>query len=132
MTFFPFSSLRIRLWPLVLLAVLPALYGFRRLNDVEPGACVIGGMSSKEAFAGADWAFARNRAGLGMVAALALGAAWLGRNPLFPRWLKALVNVAKRLDPGDLDARSGMPGGREDLGQLAQDCDKMAAAMQMR
>ncbi len=108
------------------------LYAFSRLSGAEPGVYVTVGISSKEAFAEANRAFARNLAGLGMVAALALAAAWLGSDLFLLRRLRALVNVAKRLGSGDLSARTGMPGGHGELSQLAEAFDEMAAALQMR
>src|SRR5207253_2411228 len=52
----------------------------------------------------------------------------LAAGPL--RQLHALLTATTRLAAGDLQARSGLPGGRAEFGQLASTFDAMAAALQ--
>jgi PAS domain S-box-containing protein len=65
------------------------------------------GIPASVAFADANRVLARNLAGLGLVAALALGAAWIGGDLFLLRRVDALVSAAKRLSVGDLSVRTG-------------------------
>ncbi len=74
----------------------------------------------------------RNLAWLALVAALALGATWIGGDFFILRRARALVRAAQQLEAGDLTARTGLTYGREELGRLAHAFDRMANSLQLR
>jgi signal transduction histidine kinase/HAMP domain-containing protein len=69
---------------------------------------------------------------LGVVALLGMAAAWVGAEVLILRTITGLVRAAGRVAAGDLSARTGLPHGRGELGQLAQAFDAMAQALEAR
>jgi signal transduction histidine kinase len=83
-------------------------------------------------FAEADRALFRNLAWFGLAAAVALIFGWTGSNFLVLRPVKALVHSTARLTSGDLSARTGLPHGRDELGQLTLTFDLMANALEQR
>ncbi len=110
---------------------IPRLYGFSPLGDTR-GLYVSIGIPKDVAFAAADRILARNLLALGIVGALALVAAWFGSNLFILRQVNALTRATKRLGEGDLSARTGLPYGQGELGQLAQAFDTMAEVRQAR
>ncbi|MCR4345697.1 MAG: EAL domain-containing protein [Sulfuricaulis sp.] len=107
------------------------LYAFAPLHNSPAGNVYVSiGIPKAVAFAAANRDFARNLALLLLVATLALVAAWVGSNIFVLRRLQALAGAARRLGQGDMGARTGLPHGAEELGQLARIFDDMAAAMQ--
>ena len=70
--------------------------------------------------------------GLGVVAGLALVAAWVGGDLFIRRRMIALVEATRRLAAGDMRARSGMPHHADELGELARAFDRMAQALEDR
>jgi diguanylate cyclase (GGDEF)-like protein len=74
----------------------------------------------------------RNLAGLGLVGALALVAAWVGGDVFLLRRVNALVKATQRLSAGDLGARTGLPSDESELGQLARAFDDMATSLQQQ
>jgi PAS domain S-box-containing protein len=71
-------------------------------------------------------------AGWGFVAVLALVAAWFGSEVFVLRRVRALAWSARRMRDGELGARTGLPHGRDELGQLATAFDQMATALEQR
>jgi diguanylate cyclase (GGDEF)-like protein len=108
------------------------LVAFTPLSEVPAAgyAYVSIGIPSKTAFANANWMLGRNLAGLGLVGALALVAAWVGGDVFFLRRVTALVKATQRLSAGDLGARTGLPSDESELGQLARAFDDMATSLQ--
>ena len=78
------------------------------------------------AFAGADRTLVRNLFGLGLVAVVAILAAWLGSEWIILRRVKLLAAAAGRLAEGDFEARAEV-GGRDEIGALARGLNGMAA-----
>jgi signal transduction histidine kinase/HAMP domain-containing protein len=112
----------------------PRLFAFTLLSGA-PGSgevYVSLGIPTDVAFADANRVLARNLAGLGLAAMLALAAAWVGGDLFILRWVKVLVETTKRLSAGDLSVRTGLPYGRGELSQLAQAFDDMAASLERR
>jgi serine phosphatase RsbU (regulator of sigma subunit) len=72
----------------------------------------------------------RQVAGLGLVGALALAAAWIGGEIFILRRVRALVGATRRLGAGDLSARTGLPHDQGELGHLARAFDDMAESLQ--
>jgi signal transduction histidine kinase/ActR/RegA family two-component response regulator len=70
--------------------------------------------------------------GLGATSALALLAAWLVGDVLIVRRVRKLKSTAERIAAGDLEARSNIDYGREEIGGLARALDRMAAALQKK
>jgi len=70
--------------------------------------------------------------GLGATLVLALLAAWLVGDVLIVRRVRKLTGTAERIAAGDLEARSSIDYGREEIGSLAQALDRMAAALQKK
>jgi signal transduction histidine kinase len=110
----------------------PRLIGFTRLWGLPQSAdaYVWVDIPSAIAFAATNRMQARNVAGLGVVAVLAFAAAWIGGDAFILRPVQALVGASKRLSAGDLSARTGLPNGPGELGQLARAFDEMAESLQ--
>lgn len=106
------STLRARLVLLVLLTVLP---GF---------ALVLFGAQPRSS--------TNNLIELGLIGALIVSAASLGAELFVLRRVKSLVGATRQLATGDLTARSGLPYGPDELGQLGQSFDDMATALELR
>jgi signal transduction histidine kinase/ActR/RegA family two-component response regulator len=69
---------------------------------------------------------------LAVTTALALFATWLIGNVTIVQRVKALVQTAQRIAAGDLNARSGIKYGREEISLLARALDEMAEALQRK
>jgi signal transduction histidine kinase/PAS domain-containing protein len=111
---------------------IPRLFAFTPLSGAPAGGDVYVsiGIPTTVAFADANRVLARNLAGLGLVTALALAAAWLGGDAFILRRVNRLVRATKQLSAGDLSARAGLPYGSGELGQLAHAFDEMAASLE--
>jgi HD-GYP domain-containing protein (c-di-GMP phosphodiesterase class II)/HAMP domain-containing protein len=112
----------------------PRLYAFTPLHSTE-GTTDLQlsiGIPKAVAFSQTNWIMARNLIVLGLVALLALAAAWVGGNAFILRLTNALVGAAKRLAAGDLRARTGLPHGQGELNQLAHAFDRMATSLEER
>lgn len=112
----------------------PTVYAFAVTRDPFVAGPVAGvlGIPRRELFADANLALRRNLAWLGGAAGLALVLGWVGSNILVLRPVKALVASSARLAAGDLSARTGLPHGRDELGQLTRAFDHMAQALEQR
>jgi signal transduction histidine kinase/ActR/RegA family two-component response regulator len=71
-------------------------------------------------------------AGLAATTALALLAAWLAGDILIVQRVRKLRDTAGSIAAGNLDARSGIEYGREEIGNLAEALDEMAATLQKK
>jgi diguanylate cyclase (GGDEF)-like protein len=91
-----------------------------------PRAYLSVSLPREAAFAAADRALVWNLLGLGLVAAVAIAAAWLGSEWIVLRRVKLLADAAGRLAAGDLEARAEVGGGDE-IGALARGLNGMAA-----
>jgi len=111
---------------------IPRLFAFAPFGRGAPreDAYVSVGIPRAVAFAHADRMLARNLIALGIVTALALAAAWIGGRLFIVRRVQALVEATRRLSVGDLGARTGLPHGSGELGQLARAFDRMAESLQ--
>jgi methyl-accepting chemotaxis protein len=70
--------------------------------------------------------------GLAATTMLAMLAAWLVGDVLIVQRVRKLMGTAERIAAGDLEARSGIDYGSEEIGNLAQALDRMAAALQKK
>jgi signal transduction histidine kinase/ActR/RegA family two-component response regulator len=82
--------------------------------------------------AGARRAQLMSLVGLGATTMLALLAAWLAGDVLIVQRVRKLMDTARRIAAGDLDARSRIAYEREEIGQLAEALDEMAATLQKK
>lgn len=90
------------------------------------------GIPRQELFAHADRTLYRDLGWCALAGTLALLLGWVGSNLLVLRPVKALVRSSARLASGDLTARTGLPHGRDELGQLTMAFDTMAQALEQR
>jgi signal transduction histidine kinase len=95
-------------------------------------AYVMLGVPVEVAYAQANRMLGQNLLFLGLVAGLALGAAWAGGDFFILRHMRALVGAARKMSGGDLTARSGVVHGPGEVGELARSFDEMAAALERR
>ena len=70
--------------------------------------------------------------GLGATTLLALLAAWLAGDKLIVQRVRGLTSVARRIAAGELDARTGIEYGNEEIGRLAAALDEMAENLQKK
>ncbi|MFC5511895.1 ATP-binding protein [Massilia jejuensis] len=82
--------------------------------------------------AGARRAQLMSLIGLAATTMLALLASWLAGDVLIVQRVRKLKDTARRIAAGDLDARSGIGYEREEIGQLAEALDEMAATLQKK
>jgi signal transduction histidine kinase/CheY-like chemotaxis protein len=82
--------------------------------------------------AGARRAQLMSLVGLAATTMLALLAAWLAGDVLIVQRVRKLKDTATRIAAGDLNARSGIAYEREEIGQLAEALDGMAATLQKK
>ena len=97
-----------------------------------PDAHVFVGIPTSVAFAAADTLLWQNLLFLGLVASLALGAAWIGGDYFVLRQIRALVAASKSISSGNLKARTGLEHGSGEISQLAQTFDEMATSLEQR
>ncbi|MBI2844191.1 MAG: PAS domain S-box protein [Armatimonadetes bacterium] len=108
------------------------MYAFIPLGEQAqaPGAYVSLGIPKDIVFAKAYAMLTRNLILLGLVAALALLAAWVGGDLFVTRRIDALERAAKQLSGGELSARTGLQHGPDELGRLAATFDEMAVSIE--
>ncbi|OON62516.1 hybrid sensor histidine kinase/response regulator [Massilia sp. KIM] len=70
--------------------------------------------------------------GLAATTVLALLAAWFAGDVLIVQRVRKLMTTARRIAEGELEARSGIEYGREEIGRLAQALDEMAETLQKK
>ena len=70
--------------------------------------------------------------GLGVTTMLALLAAWLAGDILIVQRVRKLMDTARRIAAGDLEARTGITYGREEIGRLGAALDEMAGTLQKK
>jgi len=70
--------------------------------------------------------------GLAATTMLALLAAWLVGDVLIVQRVRKLMGTAERIAAGDLESRTGIDYGSEEIGNLAQALDRMAASLQKK
>ena len=110
------------------------LYAYTPLNglEAEPTAWVSVSVPRDAILAEANWMLVRHLLGLGLVAILAVAAAWFGGHAFILRRLDALVRATTRLASGDLTTRTGLDHEAGEIGELARAFDEMAGALQVQ
>jgi diguanylate cyclase (GGDEF)-like protein len=86
----------------------------------------------KSVYAEVNHALIRDLVGITLATLFLLVAAWFGAEWFMLRKVRALLSAADRMRGGDLNARTGIPHGGEELSQLANAFDDMAGALQQR
>ena len=111
---------------------IPRLFSFAPFGGTasSANAYVSIGIPTTVAFADANWILLRNLLALGLVAGLALGAAWVGGNLFIVRQIQVLVGATKRVAAGEVSVRTGLPQGQGELSQLASAFDQMAESLE--
>lgn len=90
------------------------------------------GIPRRLAFADSNRIFGRNLTLLGIVALVAMLAAWFGSDLFIMRQVKAMAQASRRLAAGEMSARTGLDYENGELGQLAKSFDEMATALEQR
>ncbi len=111
----------------------PRLYAFTRLDDAGTGAryvCV--GIPMGAVVAEANRTLARSVTALGAAALLALTVAWGAGQRFILGPVQALLDMIRRFEAGDLQARVGPGAGAGEMGRVAQALDQMAATVEGR
>jgi two-component system cell cycle sensor histidine kinase/response regulator CckA len=107
------------------------LYAFAPLGtQTKGGVYVFIGIATSVAYAQADWILTRNLIALGLASLLAFIVAWVCGNLFLLRRINALLNTAKRLEAGDLSARTGIIYGPGELSTLGHAFDLMAESLE--
>ncbi|MBU1229442.1 MAG: HAMP domain-containing protein [Proteobacteria bacterium] len=111
------------------------LYAFKRLHFAGapfPYLMIRLGIPVDKALAQARSVVRRNLLLLFAAAALSMGSAWVLGEVAVVRKLKGLLAAAVRVGEGQLEARTGLAGGNDEISRLGQAFDSMAQALQER
>ena len=114
---------------------MPRLYAFESVGENPDGSIplrVVVGINQWVIYAEAHKSFIKTVGGLVVVMTLLLLGGWYGSKTLVLGNLRKLLDVARRVHAGDLTARTGLPGGREEISRLGEAFDQMAQALQDR
>jgi signal transduction histidine kinase len=99
-------------------------------GPAEPALYLVAKIPMSVAFAEPHRILLLNLIVIGVVAALAFGAAWFYANVHLLRPLRALDQTTRRMTDGDLGARTGIGPAPGELNQLAHAFDNMAESLQ--
>lgn len=88
------------------------------------------GISQADPYAHVNRTLQRNLLGLGLVCAIAITMALIGSHFFWIRPLRKLVCATQRIAEGDLGTRVNLPDRYQELSQLAQTFDNMAASLE--
>jgi signal transduction histidine kinase len=113
---------------------MPTIYAFTPLYSSFRNRTVyiIIGIPRNLAFADSNRILVHNLTLLGIVALVTMLAAWFGSDLFIMRQVKAMAYASSRLAAGEMDARTGVNYGSDELGQLAKSFDEMATALEQR
>lgn len=108
------------------------LYAFSRVGDIPGAWSVAIGIPLRTVVADANRNMAVGLVLLGVVAAMALAAAWWIGGVFVVQPVRVLENAVARLESGDLDVRAAVSHGGDELTHLGRAFNSMAAALQAR
>lgn len=110
------------------------LFAFSQLKSPVGGRSAYAAidMPAAMAFAEADRILVHNLIILALLAALTLVAAWFGADVFVLRRIRDLVAATKQVAAGKLNARTRLPYGKTELGQMARAFDDLAEALEKR
>jgi len=89
-------------------------------------------ISAAMAFGDANQILIHNLITLGLLTALTLVAAWFGADIVVLRRIRDIVAATKQIAAGKLSARTRLPYGRSELGQMARTFDELAQVLEKR
>jgi diguanylate cyclase (GGDEF)-like protein len=113
----------------------PRVYAIQGVEENPDGSTplrVVVGIHQGVIYADARATFIRTLGTLVAVTMLLLLGGWYGAELMVLRNLRKLLDVARRVQAGDFTARTGLPGGREEISRLGDAFDQMAQALQDR
>jgi signal transduction histidine kinase len=90
------------------------------------------GIPKKIAYANTNRILLRNVIGMVIIAVAALMVAWFGAEKMIHKPIKAMVKATREFAAGNLSARAGIFGDRDELSQLAFAFDLMAEKLEQR
>jgi signal transduction histidine kinase len=108
------------------------VYATTPMTSSRGSVTVVMGVPTSFAYAEARHATTRNLIFLGGATVLAAAAAFFLADVLIMRQTRALLATTKRLEAGDLSARTTIAQDQGELGQLAHSFDQMADALEQR
>ena len=108
------------------------LYTFKRLHPVPSAGLVLINTPVQSAFAETNRTIRYQMIGISLVLLVALGLALLFSDWMLVRKIRAIAKGMDRMKNGDLGARVGGRPSQDELGQLADNFDQMAAALEGR
>jgi PAS domain S-box-containing protein len=111
---------------------IPRLFGFTSLGKGVESVHVTVGIPKQIALATADRVMKDSLAYLGLIALLALAAAWFMGGYFIVHPVNRLLDTTKQLANGDLTVRTGPPYGQGEIGQLALAFDQMVTSLEQR
>ena len=111
---------------------IPRFFGFVRVCEAHQGAWLSIGIPKSVALAGAKRMLLRSLSLPGFAALLTFGVLLFASEVFFVPKVGALMETSRRISEGDMDARTGLPYGKSDLGWLAKAFDEMAENLQRR
>jgi signal transduction histidine kinase len=113
---------------------MPFIHAFAQLHSSlrKQPVYLILGIPRQLAFADSNRVLRRNLILLGIVALVAILAAWYGGDLFIMRQVKAMAQASRQLAAGEMSARTGLNYGNGELGQLAKTFDEMAGALEQR
>ena len=107
------------------------LYAFAPLYESGVNNVYVAvGIPLETAFADSNRDFFRSIGLLLIAAVLTLVAAWFGGDAFVLKPVSALATAARRLTAGEMNARTGLAHGNDELGQIAGSFDEMAGTLQ--
>jgi diguanylate cyclase (GGDEF)-like protein len=113
----------------------PRVYAFEGAAEYLDGTVplrVVIGTHQGVIYSEARATFIKTLGGLVAVTMLLLLGGWYGAEIMVLRNLRKLLDTARRVQAGDLTARTGLPGGREEISRLGDAFDQMAQSLQER
>lgn len=110
----------------------PRLFAFTPLGAEPRIGYVYAGVPQRVINAASQQILIRNLAILVGALLLALGLAWLCGHLFVSRRLSTLISATQQMAAGDLSVRANISGGPEELEQLAQAFDHLAASLEDR
>lgn len=108
------------------------LIAFARLKDPVGGKPIYAAIdiSAATAFEEADQILVHDLITLGLLTALTLVATWFGADIVVLRRIRDIVAATRQIAAGTLSARTRLPYGRSELGQMARTFDELAQALE--
>jgi diguanylate cyclase (GGDEF)-like protein len=111
----------------------PRLYATRTTTHAGGSVLtVIVSMPKAMAYDSVDRALTQTLLGIAAATVALLAIAWMGAGRMVLTPIRRMLAVTSRVRRGDLTARTGMPGGREELSQLGASLDAMAQQLAER